>query len=251
MVPDPYKVLNLPHTATSNDIKRSYRNLARQYHPDRCAHPGDGKEFADLAAAYAILSDPKRKAEYDHIYKYGGFDEEPEAIKTPQPQSQQAPSKRTRQNGMGVGYTCHDPFLTFFLTKGRIRSTKNLVGIQIPSRFSLGSNGFRFAVSSGQCFRTDPATGKRTYTSRTTQFVQGQRITRTETQILHKDGRKEVLVVDKGANGDHTKRYYVTQASHEEAARQPDGSWYMDVWHELKDKLTMCYSPCSAVMYQQ
>ena len=77
---DPYLVLNLPHSATQDEIKKSYRNLARQYHPDRVTDPDEKEKatasFAEISTAYALLSDPRRKAQYDHIYKYGGFDDD-------------------------------------------------------------------------------------------------------------------------------------------------------------------------------
>ena len=83
MVPDPYKALELLHGASAKEIKDSYRKLALRYHPDRLVARGASeseKAFADgrfsaISAAYQLLSDPVRKSQYDHVYKYGGYDE--------------------------------------------------------------------------------------------------------------------------------------------------------------------------------
>lgn len=61
-----YQILNVQQTATESDIKRSYRVLAKRYHPD--VNPGDAAaadKFADINEANAVLSDPKARAEYD------------------------------------------------------------------------------------------------------------------------------------------------------------------------------------------
>ncbi|MBA3435837.1 MAG: J domain-containing protein [Chloroflexi bacterium] len=67
---DPYAVLGLSHIASSVDIKRRWRELAREHHPDRAA--GDGAEteklttrMARINAAYDLLRDPLRRARYD------------------------------------------------------------------------------------------------------------------------------------------------------------------------------------------
>ena len=66
-----YQLLDLPPTATSEDIKKAFRQQIARYHPDKVQHLG--KEFQDMAAeraaelteAYRILSDEGRRAEYD------------------------------------------------------------------------------------------------------------------------------------------------------------------------------------------
>lgn len=63
---DYYKILGLSKSATDSEIKKAYRKLALQYHPDKNA--GDAKaeaKFKEVGEAYAILSDPQKKSRYD------------------------------------------------------------------------------------------------------------------------------------------------------------------------------------------
>ncbi len=74
---DYYKVLGVPKDATEAEIKKSYRKLAREYHPD--ANKGDAKaeeRFKEISEANDILSDAKRRKEYDEartLFGNGGF----------------------------------------------------------------------------------------------------------------------------------------------------------------------------------
>ncbi|MGI5268489.1 molecular chaperone DnaJ [Nonomuraea sp. CA-218870] len=63
---DYYAVLGVPKSATADEIKKAYRKLARQYHPD--TNQGDSakeKKFKEVSEAYDVLSDSKRRKEYD------------------------------------------------------------------------------------------------------------------------------------------------------------------------------------------
>lgn len=62
---DPYKVLGIARSATDDDIKKAYRKLSKQYHPDN-KQTGDEEKFKEINNAYEILSDKNKKAEYDN-----------------------------------------------------------------------------------------------------------------------------------------------------------------------------------------
>lgn len=59
---DHYAILGIPKTASPDEIKKAYRKLASQHHPDK---GGDTKRFQEIQTAYEVLSDPQRKQAYD------------------------------------------------------------------------------------------------------------------------------------------------------------------------------------------
>lgn len=65
---DYYKVLGVDKNATTQDIKKAYRNLAKKYHPDR--NPGDKvaeERFKEINEANEVLSDPEKRAKYEQL----------------------------------------------------------------------------------------------------------------------------------------------------------------------------------------
>ena len=65
MTQDPYAVLGVDRDADADTIKKAYRRLARQYHPDVNSDPGASERFKEVSAAYEVLSDPEKRRVYD------------------------------------------------------------------------------------------------------------------------------------------------------------------------------------------
>ena len=71
-VRDLYEILGVPREATQDEIKRAYRKLAREHHPDVNASPEAEERFKQVAGAYEILSDPEKRARYDTYGRSSG-----------------------------------------------------------------------------------------------------------------------------------------------------------------------------------
>ena len=66
---DYYKVLGVSETATDKELRRAYRKLAKQYHPD--SNPGSEDKFKSVSAAYDVLGDADKRKEYDEVRRLG------------------------------------------------------------------------------------------------------------------------------------------------------------------------------------
>ena len=113
---DYYSILGVPKDASEEDIKKSYRKFAMQFHPDRWANSSEKEKkeaeekFKDIGEAYEVLSDPQKRNRYDNggmDFDFNGFD--PMDI-------------FRRMSGMGGGFD-DDPFANLF-GRGRQRVNK-------------------------------------------------------------------------------------------------------------------------------
>ena len=68
---DYYNLLNVSRDADQDTLKRAYRRLARQYHPDVNMEPGAEEKFKEIGRAYEVLSDPEQRARYDQFGEAG------------------------------------------------------------------------------------------------------------------------------------------------------------------------------------
>jgi molecular chaperone DnaJ len=113
---DFYEVLGVTRSATEVDLKKAYRQLALQYHPDR--NPGDKQaeeRFKEVNEAYAVLSDPDRRAQYDRfgtVNMPGGFEQ-------------------------GFGTLFEDIFESFFTGAGRGRRGRVVRGEDLQYELSI------------------------------------------------------------------------------------------------------------------
>jgi hypothetical protein len=245
-----------------------------KYHPDRLARqnasPEETKQAADkfaaVAAAYQLLSDPQRKQAYDHVFKYGGYDDDP-----PQPQVSQrnsawraedntyTPFAKTKEPSKGIGYVVRNPFSALFCQQDQMAA---VAGVQIPPRMHLShppaGGGIRFAFSSGQFATMD--NGSKKIVSKTTQFVQGKKYSRVETTTLHPDGRKELVIegndyVERHVSSPSKRKRSTLSATkkksvEEDVTPKEEQPWYIDAWQQMREKLSMCHNPCGTILAQ-
>src|SRR6187549_3115093 len=78
MAQDYYELLGIPRTAGKDDIKKAFRKLAREYHPDVSKHDDAEARFKEINEAYEVLSDDDKRARYDRfgaagVQGNGGF----------------------------------------------------------------------------------------------------------------------------------------------------------------------------------
>lgn len=72
---DFYSVLGVSSTASQDDIKKAYRKLAKQYHPDANANDAKAAEkFKEISEAYTVIGDAEKRKQYDEMRRLGAFD---------------------------------------------------------------------------------------------------------------------------------------------------------------------------------
>lgn len=126
---DFYQILSIPRTASADDIKKAYRRLARQFHPD--LHSGTKKaemekKFKELNEANEVLSDPDKRKKYD---QYGAQWEQAEAFEKARQQAGGQGFQWQQTGGVSGGEAFSDIFENLFSGRGRAGAGR---GFAIP-----------------------------------------------------------------------------------------------------------------------
>jgi molecular chaperone DnaJ len=107
---DYYEVLGVSKSATPDEMKKAYRRLALEWHPDRNKSPGANEKFKEINEAYAVLSDPKKKETYDQ-FGHAAF--------------QPGMGGASGQGPFGGGFSQQGPFSYYYSTSGGETSSGN------------------------------------------------------------------------------------------------------------------------------
>lgn len=143
MAKDYYKILGVEKSASQDEIKKAFRKLAHQYHPDK--NKGDDSKFKEVNEAYTVLSDEKKRQQYDTYGNadagfggfngaqgFGGFD-----------------FSQFTQNGQGFEFDLGDVFSEFFGGARRPRKGRNIT-IDIQLTFKEAAFGTEREISNGK-----------------------------------------------------------------------------------------------------
>jgi molecular chaperone DnaJ len=145
---DYYKVLGVSKSATQADIKKAYKRLAKQYHPDR--NPGDKtaeNRFKEISEAYQFLSDPEKRKQYDR-FGSSGFQGDPGFWGRAENPGGQGYSTWSSRSG-GRGFDFKDLFSQIFSGGGRGKAhTEGFTGSN-PFETGAGPHGFGFDFDIG------------------------------------------------------------------------------------------------------
>jgi len=120
---NPYKTLGIKKEASEKEIKKAFRDLSKKYHPDKNKDDVKAEEkFKEIAEAYSVLSDPKKKMQYDQFGVYDG-----------------APNRGTPNRGRNQGFA-NSPFgdvSSFFGQRSRSIMTDTRASIRISLKDAI------------------------------------------------------------------------------------------------------------------
>ncbi|VVM06888.1 DnaJ C-terminal domain-containing protein [Methylacidimicrobium tartarophylax] len=135
---DYYKILNVPRSASPEEIRSSFRKLARQYHPDVAKDKKkDEEKFRQINEAYEVLGDPEKRKRYDQLG--AAWQEGQEFQPPPQWRSGTRWTQTPEDFGFHVGGTGFSDFFEAFFADGG--SLGSLFGHHRPSRMGMPRAG--------------------------------------------------------------------------------------------------------------
>ena len=193
---DYYEVLGIKKDATEEQIRKAYKKLALRWHPDK--NPDHKKEaeekFKEINEAYSVLSDPKKRNEYDNGgFSFGDF-------------------------GFGEDFDPMEIFKSFFNKHGK--GDKDGFGFGFDDDFfndgfGMGGFGDFGKMDFGDFKGFGQGTSVKTYTT----IVNGKKVTKTETTTVDSNGNKKTVVREDNGDG-NVKEYLLGENGKKEKYKE-------------------------------
>ena len=197
---DYYKILGVEKDATEEQIRKAYKKLAIKWHPDK--NPDNRKQaeekFKEIGEAYSVLSDPKKRRDYDH----GGFSFE--------------------DFGFDDGFDPMEIFRSFFHKHGKKgKGEKGEFGFGFDDDDFFGEDDFMKGFGGFGNFGDMDfgGFGQGTSVKTTTQIINGKKVTKTETTTVDSEGHKKTVVREETGDG-KVKEYLLGENNKEEKYKE-------------------------------
>ncbi|GAB1418488.1 hypothetical protein MASR2M12_12530 [Bacteroidales bacterium] len=123
MIQDHYKILGLSTSATKEEIKKAYRKLALEWHPDKNKSPNAHEIFIKINEAYLILYDEQARAKYDKEYEFF-FGKQQKAEQPKEDYTQKEPFAEKTQQESKYTYSYNDPDLNNWSKSAKRQASK-------------------------------------------------------------------------------------------------------------------------------